>query len=127
VTLTATLLTPNQPRPDGRLAVQVKLDTHAVDLDRYQLDTLATLRDAQGQEIQAIGLESPACPTGETPAVLLVIAQFEERLGREQTADAANRFLQLLRAAIEADKSPLMVLSGRSPTMTVSQPQPLYA
>jgi hypothetical protein len=32
VTVSATLLTPDKPRPDGTLAVQVKLDTHAVDL-----------------------------------------------------------------------------------------------
>jgi hypothetical protein len=42
------------------LAVQVKLDTHAVDLDQYQLESLALLRDAQGREIQAVGLESPS-------------------------------------------------------------------
>ena len=43
--------------------------------------------------------------------VLLVIDQFEELLGREQTANAASRLLELLRASIESDKSPLMVLS----------------
>jgi Spy/CpxP family protein refolding chaperone len=60
VTVTATLLTPDKPRTDGKLAVQVKLDTHAVDLDPYQLEKLAFLRDAQGHEIQAVGLESPS-------------------------------------------------------------------
>jgi Spy/CpxP family protein refolding chaperone len=59
VTVSATLLTPDKPRTDGKLAVQVKLDTHAVDLDQYQLEKLAVLRDAQGYEIQAVGLESP--------------------------------------------------------------------
>jgi hypothetical protein len=60
VTVTATLLTPDKPRTDGKLAVQVKLDTHAVDLDQYQLERLAVLRDAQGREVQALGLESPS-------------------------------------------------------------------
>jgi hypothetical protein len=40
--------------------VQVTLETHAVDLDQYQLEKLAVLRDAQGGEIQAVGFESPS-------------------------------------------------------------------
>jgi Spy/CpxP family protein refolding chaperone len=60
VTVTATLLTPDKPRTDGKVAVQVKLDTHAVALDQYQLEKLALLRDAQGREVQALGLESPS-------------------------------------------------------------------
>jgi Spy/CpxP family protein refolding chaperone len=60
VTVTATLLTPDKPRTDGKLAVQIKLDTHAVDLDPYQLERLSFLRDAQGREIQAVALESPS-------------------------------------------------------------------
>jgi hypothetical protein len=60
VTVEVTLLTPDKPRADGKLAVQVKLDTHAVDLDQYQLEKLAVLRDAQGREISALGLESPS-------------------------------------------------------------------
>lgn len=60
VTVSATLLTPDRPRADGTLAVRVKLDTHAVGLDQYQPERLALLRDAQGREIQALGLESPS-------------------------------------------------------------------
>ncbi|HEX9867699.1 MAG TPA: Spy/CpxP family protein refolding chaperone [Candidatus Tectomicrobia bacterium] len=60
VTVSATLLTPDKPRADGKLAVQVKLETHTVDLDPYHLETLALLRDAQGREVQAVGLESPS-------------------------------------------------------------------
>jgi len=60
VTVEATLLTSDKPRADGTLAVHVKLDTHAVDLDQYPLETLAALRDTQGQEIPALGLESPS-------------------------------------------------------------------
>jgi Spy/CpxP family protein refolding chaperone len=60
VTVTATLLTPDKPRTDGNLGVQVTLETHAVDLDQYQLEKLAVLRDAQGGEIQAVGFESPS-------------------------------------------------------------------
>jgi hypothetical protein len=63
VTVTVTLLTADKSRADGKLAVQVKLDTHAVDLDPYQLEKLALLRDAQGREVQALGLESP-CGSG---------------------------------------------------------------
>jgi Spy/CpxP family protein refolding chaperone len=58
VTVSATLLTPNRPREDGKLAVQVKLDTHAVDLDQYQIEKLAVLRDGLGREIPAAGFES---------------------------------------------------------------------
>ncbi len=60
VTVNATLLTPDKPRPDGKLAVQVKLETHSVNLDQYQLEKVALLRDAQGREVQALGLESPS-------------------------------------------------------------------
>jgi Spy/CpxP family protein refolding chaperone len=59
-TVSATLLTPDKPRADGKLAVQVKLETHTVDLDQYQLEKLAFLRDAQGRQVQALGLESPS-------------------------------------------------------------------
>jgi hypothetical protein len=58
VTVEVTVLTPDQPCADGKLAVQIKLDTHAVNLDPYPLETLAVWRDAQGREIQALGLES---------------------------------------------------------------------
>ena len=58
VTVSATLLNPDKPRLDGTLAVLVKLDTHSIDLDSYQLEKVAILRDAQGREIQALGLES---------------------------------------------------------------------
>jgi hypothetical protein len=58
VTVSVTLLSPDKPRADGKLAVQVKLDTHAVDLDQYQMEKLAVLRDGQGREIQAVGFES---------------------------------------------------------------------
>jgi Spy/CpxP family protein refolding chaperone len=60
VTVSASLLTPDKPRPDGTLAVQVKLDTHAVDLDPYALEKLAVLRDSQGRQVPALGLESPS-------------------------------------------------------------------
>ena len=60
VTVSATLLTPDKPRPDGTLAVQVTLDTHAVDLDPYALEKLAVLRDGQGREVPALRLESPS-------------------------------------------------------------------
>ncbi len=71
VTVSATLLTPDKPRTDGKLAVQVKLDTHAVDLDQYQLEKLALLRDAQGREVQALGLESPSGNGHHREGVLL--------------------------------------------------------
>jgi Spy/CpxP family protein refolding chaperone len=60
VTVSATLLTPDKPRPDGTLAVRVKLDTHTVDLDPYALEKLAVLRDGQGREVPALRLESPS-------------------------------------------------------------------
>ena len=60
VMVSVTLLTPDKPRVDGKLAVQVKLETHTVNLDQYQLEKLALLRDAQGREVPALGLESPS-------------------------------------------------------------------
>lgn len=70
VTVEVTLLTPDQPRADGKLAVQVKLDTHAVDLDQYQLEKLAVLRDGQGREVQVVGLESASGSGHHRQAVL---------------------------------------------------------
>jgi hypothetical protein len=58
VTVSVTLLTSNMPRADGKLAVQVKLDTHAVDLDQSQIEKLTVLRDGLGREIPAAGIES---------------------------------------------------------------------
>jgi Spy/CpxP family protein refolding chaperone len=58
VSVKATLLTPEKPRADGKLAVRVTLETHSVDLDPYRLETLALLREPQGREVQAVGLES---------------------------------------------------------------------
>ena len=42
--------------------------------------------------------------------VLLVIDQFEELLGHEDTVGDANRFLDLVRTALETEHSPLMAL-----------------
>jgi Spy/CpxP family protein refolding chaperone len=70
VTVSATLLTPEKPRADGKLAVQVKLETHSVDLDQYQLEKLAVLRDAQGREVQPAGLESASGSGHHREAVL---------------------------------------------------------
>lgn len=42
--------------------------------------------------------------------VLLIIDQFEELLGRKDSDEEGGRFLALLRASIEADHSPCMVL-----------------
>jgi hypothetical protein len=70
VTVSATLLTPDKPRPDGTVAVQVKLDTHTVDLDQYSLEKLAVLRDVQGRELPALGLESPSGSGHHREAVL---------------------------------------------------------
>jgi Spy/CpxP family protein refolding chaperone len=71
VTVSATLLTPDKPRTDGKLAVQVKLDTHVVDPDQYQLEQLALLRNAQGREVQALGFESPSGSGHHREGVLL--------------------------------------------------------
>ena len=70
VTVSATLLTPDKPRPDGTVAVQVKLDTHTVDLDQYSLEKLAVLRDVQGRELPALGLELPSGSGHHREAVL---------------------------------------------------------
>ncbi len=46
----------------------------------------------------------------EDARVLLIIDQFEELLGHEEPDHPANRFLSLLRASVEADDCPLMVV-----------------
>lgn len=43
--------------------------------------------------------------------VLLVVDQLEEALGRDRAGPRCDRFLALLRAAVEAPQSPLMVLA----------------
>jgi hypothetical protein len=70
VTVSATLLTPDKPRADGKLAVRLKLETHSVDLDQYQLDQLSSLRDAQGREVQAVAVESASGSGHHREAVL---------------------------------------------------------
>jgi hypothetical protein len=70
ITVSATLLTPDKPRPDATLAVQVTLDTHTVDLDPYALEKLAVLRDGRGRELPALGLESPSGSGHHREAVL---------------------------------------------------------
>lgn len=52
--------------PQGKLMVgskelvfNVVMDTHSVDLDVYDLTTLATLRDSQGRQFKAISWQSP--------------------------------------------------------------------
>ena len=54
VTIKATLQN-TSPRP----VFKIVMDTHAVDLDGYDLSTLAVLRTAQGQTIQPTGWEAP--------------------------------------------------------------------
>jgi Spy/CpxP family protein refolding chaperone len=95
VTVSATLLTPDKPRTDGKLAVQVKLDTHAVDLDQYQLDKLALLRDAQGREVQAFGLESPSGSGHHREGVLTFPGT--DGSGKPLLSPEANSFTLILR------------------------------
>jgi len=71
VSVSATLLTPDSPQADGKLAIQLKLETHSVDLDQYQLEQLAVLRDAQGREVRALALESPSGSGHHREGVLL--------------------------------------------------------
>src|SRR5215204_2415938 len=48
------------PQPPGEgLAFTVVLDTHAVDLDRYDLSQLATVRNDQGTELQPERWDAP--------------------------------------------------------------------
>lgn len=45
--------------PAGGLVFQVTMDTHAVDLDEYDLNTLAVLRTAQGIEVRPSAWDAP--------------------------------------------------------------------
>lgn len=71
VTVSATLLTPDKPRADGKLAVRLKLETHSVDLDQYTLEKLSILQDAQGHEVQAVAVESASGSGHHREAVLV--------------------------------------------------------
>jgi hypothetical protein len=96
VTVEVTLVTPENPRADGTLAVQVKLDTHAVDLDQYPLEKLAALRDAQGQEIQALGLESPSGSGHHREGVLIFPGT--DASGKPVLGPEANTLTLILRS-----------------------------
>jgi len=60
--------------------------------------------------ILARATELRRCSSRSEASVLLVIDQFEELLGHEAPGHSANRFLMLLRDALEAEESPLLVL-----------------
>jgi hypothetical protein len=95
VTVTATLLTPDTPRADGRLAVQIKLETHSVDLDQYQLEQLAVLRDPQGREIAALGLELASGSGHHREGVLVFPAT--DLSGQASRSPEAKTFTLILR------------------------------
>jgi hypothetical protein len=95
VTVTATLLTPDTPRADGRLAVQIKLDTHSVDLDQYQLEQLVVLHDAPGRELRALGLESTSSSGHHREGVLLFPAM--DLSGKASRSPEAKAFTLILR------------------------------
>jgi hypothetical protein len=59
VMLSLTYLNPVQKAPDGKIAFMLRMNTHSVDLDQYAIDKLASLRDDQGREVQALPLASP--------------------------------------------------------------------
>jgi hypothetical protein len=95
VTVSATLLTTDKPRADGKLAVQVKLDTHSIDLDQYQLERLAVLRDGQGREIPAAGLESASGSGHHREGVLTFPAT--DASGKPVLSPEANTLTLILR------------------------------
>ena len=53
----------------------LKLDTHSVDLDGYQFDAIALLRDASGREVKATGVEKATGSGHHREATLLFPSQ----------------------------------------------------
>jgi hypothetical protein len=66
VTVTATLLA---DRADAT-AIRLALNTHSVNLDEYQFDTIASLRDDQGKTYALQGVESASGNGHHRQAVL---------------------------------------------------------
>jgi hypothetical protein len=44
---------------EGKLGIEVKLDTHSVPLDGYPIEKLALLRNDAGETVSALGWENP--------------------------------------------------------------------
>ena len=59
VAISLTYLNPVQKAPEGKIAFMLRMNTHSVDLDQYAMAPLASLRDDQGREVQALTLASP--------------------------------------------------------------------
>jgi hypothetical protein len=59
VMISLTYLNPAQKTPAGKIAFMLRMNTHSVDLDQYDIAQLASLRDDQGREVQALPLASP--------------------------------------------------------------------
>jgi hypothetical protein len=75
--------------------VQVKQDTHAVDLDQYPLEKLAALRNTPGQEMPALGCESPSGSGHHREGVLIFPAT--DASGKPVLRPEANTLTLILR------------------------------
>jgi hypothetical protein len=59
VAISLTYLNPTEKAPEGKIAFELSMNTHSVDLEQYDMAQLASLQDDQGHEVQALALASP--------------------------------------------------------------------
>ncbi len=59
VAISLTYLNPVQKAPEGKITFELRMNTHSVDLDQYDMAQLASLQDDQGRKVQALTLASP--------------------------------------------------------------------
>ncbi len=74
------------------------------DLESWDSETETTPLGQLARELQRAAAERES-------RVLLIVDQFEELLGNEDADGRASRLLALLRATLEADRSPVMILA----------------
>jgi hypothetical protein len=59
VEIALTYMNPLGQAQDGNLTFEMRMNTHSVELDQYQMEKLSFLKDDQGNEYPALGLFSP--------------------------------------------------------------------
>ncbi len=59
VEISLTYMNPLGQAEDGNLTFEMRMNTHSVELDQYQMEKLSFLKDDQGNEYPALGLFNP--------------------------------------------------------------------
>ncbi len=71
VTIAATYLGLQKEGDREVIQIEVKMDTHSVDLDRYRMEALSVLRDDRGRTLHPLGWASPSGGGHHRAGVLL--------------------------------------------------------